>query len=134
MARAIFTYHGSEDCFPELYKRTGQVVEVVRPLTKDEADIYDMGPVFRIKFSDGFTNDAFDDELKFIKGEKGIYLFATNIQWDVDCRKNLDFLPSEVQVPDFIDHGDDDAISDWLTDEFGFCHKSFELEYKYKEV
>lgn len=36
-------------------------------------------------------------------------------------------LPTETDIPD--DIGDDeDAISDYLSDEYGFCHKGFSLE------
>ena len=34
-------------------------------------------------------------------------------------------LPTEVKIPDNIDEDDYDAISDWLSDEYGFCHKKF---------
>lgn len=48
--------HTSEQ---DLHKRSGQAVEVLRPLTADEADV----PMFRIRFADGFEADAFADEL-----------------------------------------------------------------------
>lgn len=51
---------------------------------------------------------------------------ATNIQWDVDDPKDLELLPTEIDIPDGID--DEDEISDYITDETGFCHKGFELE------
>lgn len=35
-------------------------------------------------------------------------------------------LPSEVEIPDTIEH-DDETISDWLSDTYGFCHTGFEL-------
>ena len=35
-------------------------------------------------------------------------------------------LPSEVELPK--DLTDEDDISDWLSDEYGFCHDGFELE------
>lgn len=51
---------------------------------------------------------------------------ATNIQWDVDDPKDLELLPTEIDIPNGID--DEDEISDYITDETGFCHKGFELE------
>lgn len=51
---------------------------------------------------------------------------ATNIQWNVDDPKDLELLPKEIDIPDGID--DEDEISDYITDETGFCHKGFELE------
>jgi len=34
-------------------------------------------------------------------------------------------LPTEAKIPDSIAEDDYDAISDWLSDEYGFCHKKF---------
>ncbi len=34
-------------------------------------------------------------------------------------------LPDEVEVPEGLE--DDEDISDWLSDEYGFCHEGFEL-------
>lgn len=65
MKKAFFTYHGAEDSYPELFARTNQIVEVIRPLTEKEADINDIGPMYEIKFSDGLIHDAFEDELDF---------------------------------------------------------------------
>jgi hypothetical protein len=42
--------------------RTGQTVVIVRPLTEAEADP-EVGPMFRVRFPDGFEGDAFEDEL-----------------------------------------------------------------------
>ena len=43
----------------------------------------------------------------------------------------LEELPTEVEIPDYLitDDEDDllDDVSDWLSDEFGFCHDAFEL-------
>jgi hypothetical protein len=37
-------------------------------------------------------------------------------------------LPDEVEIPKRLKNKDGERISDWLSDEFGFCHKGFELE------
>ena len=50
---------------------------------------------------------------------------ATNIKWDIDYDGN-DFLPTEVEIP--IGITDEEEISDWLSDEFGYCHEGFCLE------
>lgn len=52
---------------------------------------------------------------------------AINIEWDTDgeCPIPL-ILPTMVHIPEGMT--DVDEISDWLSDEFGFCHKGFELE------
>lgn len=57
---------------------------------------------------------------------------ATNIQWDVDRKKDLKFLPKEIDIPDDIAYNengdvDEEAISDYLSDETGFCHYGFKI-------
>jgi len=49
--------------FPGFPERSGEPVTLVRPLTEDEADLNETGPMWRIKFDDGATTDAFEDEL-----------------------------------------------------------------------
>lgn len=65
---------------------------------------------------------------------------AINIKWDVtdgaeDMTKEemdeiLSTLPTEVEIPSYLITDEDDSledISDWLSDEYGFCHNGFEL-------
>lgn len=61
---------------------------------------------------------------------------AVNIKWDTDKNMEaLDKLPTEIEIPDNLLKGYDGTnfdtyysdISDWLSDEFGFCHFGFEL-------
>ena len=65
---------------------------------------------------------------------------AINIKWDVtdgaeDMTKEemdeiLSTLPTEVEIPSYLITDEDDLlddISDWLSDEYGFCHDGFEL-------
>ena len=56
----VFDTHGSDS---ELNCRSGQECVVARPLTEDEADLFDVGPMYRVVFKDGFETDAFEDEL-----------------------------------------------------------------------
>lgn len=56
----IFDSHGADS---ELNSRSGELVKIIRPLTKDEVDIDDVGPMFKVRFSDGFEADVFEDEL-----------------------------------------------------------------------
>lgn len=51
---------------------------------------------------------------------------AVNILWDVDDEKDLEFLPEEMELPDGMT--DMEEISDYLTDETGFCHNGFCVE------
>lgn len=49
-------------------------------------------------------------------------MVAMNIKWDTDGEE-VD-LPSVVEIPQEVCN---EAISDWLSDEYGFCHTGFEL-------
>ena len=67
---------------------------------------------------------------------------AKNIKWDVtdgtedmtqeEMNEILETLPTEVEIPNHLvedyEDGYDEEISDWLSDEFGFCHYGFEIE------
>lgn len=63
-------------------------------------------------------------------------LKAINIKWDTDGDKEvLNELPTEMIVPDELEemYKKDrefalEEISDWLSDETGFCHAGFEIE------
>ena len=52
-------------------------------------------------------------------------LKAINIIWDVDNKKDLKHLPTEIIIPEGMT--DEDDIRDYLSDETGFCHEGFEL-------
>ena len=51
---------------------------------------------------------------------------AINILWDTDSKEELEQLPKEIEIPSFIKENED-AISDYITDKTGFCHKGFVL-------
>ena len=53
---------------------------------------------------------------------------ATNIEWDTDGEDVV--LPSEVEIPDNIE---EDAIADYLSDEYGFCVFGFGIEKEQKK-
>lgn len=57
----IFNTHG---CDSELNSRSGALVEVLRPLTESEADLCETGPMYEVRFADGFETDVFEDELQ----------------------------------------------------------------------
>ncbi len=50
---------------------------------------------------------------------------AINILWDVDTEEEAENLPNEIEIPDGMT--DTEEISDYITDETGFCHCGFEL-------
>lgn len=47
----------------KLNDRSGQIVEVMHELMEGECDRADVGPMFHVKFADGYETDAFIDEL-----------------------------------------------------------------------
>lgn len=54
----------------------------------------------------------------------------TDIQWDTDFPKELENLPKslnmEINTEEFEDDEDLELfLSDYLSDEYGFCHKGF---------
>lgn len=63
-------------------------------------------------------------------------LKAINIKWDTDGDKEvLNEFPTEMIIPDELEkmYKKDkefalEEISDWLSDEIGFCHAGFEIE------
>ena len=61
---------------------------------------------------------------------KGIKIKAVNIMWDVDYVEDLEGLPAEIEIPDWIEGEDEEAISDYISDVTGFCHYGFEIDYE----
>lgn len=53
-------------------------------------------------------------------------LIATNIKWDIDGNEALN-LPKTMEIPDGITNEED--ISDYLTEQIGYCHNGFTLTY-----
>lgn len=51
---------------------------------------------------------------------------AVSIIWDVDYEEDLELLPKEIEIPDWMT--DEDEISDYLSNTTGYCHKGFYLE------
>lgn len=52
---------------------------------------------------------------------------AVNIKWDTDEDIVLfNELPSFIKIPKEFEN-DEERISDWLTEQTGFCHKGFDL-------
>lgn len=54
---------------------------------------------------------------------------AINIKWvvDEDMSKDEINLPNEIEIPKDSEY-DEDAISDYISDETGFLHEGFELD------
>lgn len=57
----VFDSHGTNST---LRKYDNSPCVVKRALTAEEADISEVGRMYRIQFSDGRVADAFEDELK----------------------------------------------------------------------
>ena len=66
--------------------------------------------------------------------QEEIDMVVRNIKWDTDGDKEVfDSLPQEVVLPDYLTpsnyEGKEeflDDVSDWLSDEYGFCHFGFD--------
>lgn len=57
---------------------------------------------------------------------------VTDIEWDVDSDEELECLPSVVNIPDCelnLNKDLSDAIGDWLSSIYGYCHKGFRYYY-----
>lgn len=54
-------------------------------------------------------------------------LIAENIKWDIDDEENPLFLPTTIEIPDDF-KGNEDEISDYISEKYGFCHKGYDLK------
>ena len=59
--------------------------------------------------------------------EVGSNMKAINIEWDVDCEEDLQNLPTEIDIPDWIEEDEYEGIVDYLTDVTGYCHIRYDL-------
>ena len=72
-----------------------------------------------------FAIKTADDKSKGLK--EVVEEIVSNIQWDIDPEDDDGVeLPNEITIPNDIE--DEEAISDYISDVTGFCHKGFELE------
>lgn len=57
-----YTYdsHGADS---QLNCRTGQAVALIRSLTEAEADLMETGPMYQVRFPDGYETAVFEDEI-----------------------------------------------------------------------
>lgn len=44
--------------------------------------------------------------------------YTVKVDWDVDDKSDLKYLPKTVEIPGNVDEED---VSDYLSDEYGFC-------------
>lgn len=52
---------------------------------------------------------------------------AINIEWDLDFEdENLE-LPTEIEIPNYIESDDFDAIDDYISNVTDYCHKGYNL-------
>lgn len=71
-----------------------------------------------------------DHSVEVASVSNGFYK-VTDIEWDVDDEEDLEDLPSVVNIPDGELNPDnelDEAIGDWLSSTYGYCHKGFNYE------
>lgn len=60
-APTVFVYSGTLE--EDLTARSGQPCEVLRELVAGRERDVEVGPMFRVRFSDGFTADVFGEEI-----------------------------------------------------------------------
>ena len=54
-------------------------------------------------------------------------LIAVDIEWDIEKDDTIE-LPKTIEIPNGLENEDD--ISDYLSEQTGFCHKGFNLKEK----
>lgn len=55
---------------------------------------------------------------------RGVNMRARNIQWDIEFKEELEYLPKEIYIPSDIE---EDDVADYISDLTGYCHFGFEL-------
>lgn len=50
---------------------------------------------------------------------------AYNIIWDVDDKEELEMLPTEIEIPEYM--ADEDEISNFISEVVGYCHNGYSL-------
>lgn len=53
-------------------------------------------------------------------------MLVTDILWAVDNEEDLEYLPTEIEIPEGME--DEEEIADYISDVTGFCHEGFVLE------
>ena len=71
---------------------------------------------------DTYLSEIWKDEENELRRKS---MKAINIIWDVDFKEDLEQLPTEIELP--FGMVDEDEISDYISNETGFCHYGFEL-------
>ena len=61
--RLLLKMFNSHSADSELTKYDNCPCEIQRELTKEEADIDDVGKMYHVRFMDGYETDVFEDEL-----------------------------------------------------------------------
>ena len=86
----------------------------------DQNDSYVIPVAFNLDLS---KIEIKGDEIVIKKEFRLPYIVAYDIKWDTDGDPVLDQLPEEIEIPiDVLADDDEDAISDYLSDQTGFCH------------
>jgi len=65
--KKIFDTHGADSVLNE---RSGCIVEVIREIDRKEYDFEETGPMFKVRFQDGYETCAFEDELMELEAYK----------------------------------------------------------------
>lgn len=105
------------------------------PLTTYQLTVLELREAFHeYKDMDGCSHENTKSILTYLSlvlgiSEETVYkalnnpLLATDIQWDIT--ESEAELPTEIEIP--IDDYNIDSISDYLSDQTGYCHNGFSL-------
>lgn len=54
---------------------------------------------------------------------------AVNIKWDTDGDYDIiKLLPTEIEIPEKLAVEDEDEISDYISNQTGFCHFGYQIQ------
>lgn len=93
----------------ELTKYNGAEVEIIRPLTEDEADIFDVGNMYKVRFANGYERDAFEDKLSRQKHKFMEYIIEDVTEEEIIIleREGIEWYPDDLNGRDIIIDGDE---------------------------
>ena len=118
--------------------KKGELAEANKlPKDNEDIDVY----VWSDPYSEDYTRKLtipHNDIMNALDIDQNSYsqIRATNIEWDVDEDEDGSELPTTVIIPDeyaldseYDEESLADAIGDWLSNEYEFCHNGFSLEF-----
>lgn len=137
-----------EDYIPALFEEEKDAEEAVFQRVNDEVKNLNSGDA-EGDFIATFEDESHEAVVNFWEGEncegdrdyrpvtiydilevpERVIFKAKDIRWDTDGEDPKELgLPKEIEIPEDL-LGDEDGISDYLSEETGFCHKGFCIDF-----